>query len=132
MIEMISCSLREHNVPIFDVHARQPLTSQEKDGMFSLATNAVCIPINNASALPFRLSTFCHKIPYLTSMDAISSSNFLILMIFLVIFNIFSLMFCSKRVQHSFSDGLPLTLNFLAVRICSSMIQLYGNATSML
>ena len=46
MIEMISCSLREHNVPIFDVHAKQPLTSHEKDGMLSLATNAVCIPIN--------------------------------------------------------------------------------------
>ena len=46
MIEMISCSLREHNVPIFDVHARQPLTSHEKDVMLSLATNAICIPIN--------------------------------------------------------------------------------------
>jgi hypothetical protein len=40
MIEMISCSLREHK------HAIQPLTSHEKDGMLSLATNAVCIPIN--------------------------------------------------------------------------------------
>lgn len=47
-------------------------------------------------------------------MDAISSSNFLILMIFLVIIDIFSLMFCSKRVHALFFRRITFNLELFS------------------